>query len=69
MNKICVEIKCPFFISETEKTLSCEGVAAGIVNVMRYKTSIAKMEQIRKYCANYPNACHIGKAAGHKYKE
>ena len=68
MHNICVEIKCPFFTSETDKSLSCEGVAADIkTNTMRFETSVAKLEYISTYCVNYPNECAICKAISKKY--
>lgn len=67
MNHICSEIKCPFFTSETDKSLSCEGSEINVVNTMRFPNCVEKLKYIEKHCVHYPNECHISKAAEKKY--
>ena len=67
MNHICADIKCPFFTSETEKSIRCEGAVNGSLNTLKFDNDEDKMAYIEKYCTNYPNNCHICKAADAKY--
>jgi hypothetical protein len=67
-NAVCTDIKCPFFRSETETTISCEGAEIGIRNVMHFKGKEEKIDYIKRFCLKYPNNCHIRNAAEEKYK-
>lgn len=67
MHHICSQIKCPYFMTEIEKTIRCEGVAKGSINALKFDNKEDKMAYIEKYCLNYPNDCHICKAAENKY--
>ena len=57
MNHICAEIKCPFFTSETERSISCEGAEIDIKNTMRFRDGNQKMSYIQRFCTKYPNNC------------
>jgi hypothetical protein len=64
MNNYCwANIKCPFFRTETEKSITCEGCQEGIVNVMRFSEVDQKKEYLKKNCNNFPNDCPVFKAA------
>lgn len=67
MNRICADIKCPYFTSETDRSLSCEGCEMGVKNTMRFENIEAKLDYIERFCFNYPNECHICIAAERKY--
>lgn len=67
MNRICADIMCPFFSSETEMAISCEGVEKGIRNTMKFESKGAKLDYIERFCLKYPNNCHISEAAERKY--
>lgn len=64
-----VDIKCPYFTSETEKGLNCEGCLQGSE---RMKTSFAtiadKKSFIASHCLEYPNTCVIAMANDMKYQ-
>lgn len=62
MSYMLAEIKCPFFVSETEKNLMCEGAGKDVKNTMRFPDKKAKMEYMRKHCVHFPNECHLFKA-------
>lgn len=68
MNRICKDIMCPYFTSETDKSLSCEGCEMGVRNTMRFETKEAKLDYIERFCFSYPNECHVCVAAEKKYE-
>lgn len=68
-NHICCEIKCPYFTSETGKSLSCEGPDVGMINTMRFRDEGKKIDYIKKHCVNYPNECHLFKAVEAHYEQ
>lgn len=67
-SSLCADIKCPFFRSETEKSIACEGVEIDIYNTMRFKGKEEKVDYIKRFCFRYPNDCHICQAAKRKYE-
>lgn len=69
MNRICADIKCPFFRSETELSIRCEGPEMQVLNTMKFPDSESKMRYSEKYCVYYPNECHIRHAAEVKWKD
>lgn len=68
MIRICADIKCPFFTTETELSISCEGAEAAVRNTMKFESKEAKLDYIKRYCLFYPNNCHIRNAVEEKYK-
>lgn len=67
MNHICADIECPFFLTETGKTISCEGVEDGTKNLMRFESSEDKVAYIEEHCCHYPNECKLRKILEEKY--
>ena len=63
MSYMLAEVKCPFFVSETEKCLSCEGVEIDTRNTMRFTDGKEKLKYMRKHCVNFPNNCPVFKGA------
>ena len=65
---IVVDIKCPYFRSETAKGLNCEGCLQGSE---RMKTSFLneddKSSYIASHCFEYPNTCIIAITNDSKY--
>lgn len=67
-NRITIDIMCPYFTSETDRSISCEGCEMGVKNTMRFESKETKFDYIKRYCYNYPNECHVCKAADKKYE-
>ena len=67
-NKILPNVKCPYFVSVTEKAISCEGVSKSNKVVVCFETKGKKMDHINSYCYNFPNSCPIAKAVDRKYE-
>ena len=63
MSYMLSEIKCPFFVSETEKCICCEGIETDSKNTMRFIDAKSKIKYIGKHCVNFPNECCIFKGA------
>ena len=60
-------IKCPYYLSEHEKTITCEGVVS--TNIMQRFDSKGKKEEFQeKNCFKYPNECPYFKLNEGKYK-
>lgn len=68
MNTICGDVMCPFFTTETNKTINCEGVENGVKNSLRFEDRELKLDYMKRYCLKYPNECLICKAAKEKYE-
>lgn len=60
-------IKCPFFMTETDKSIYCEGCAGGSSNRLKFDRENDKRIYIVKQCYHYPNNCSIAKGAEAKY--
>lgn len=67
--KKIADIKCPFFINETEMSITCEGPEAGSRCKLRFEDLNSKYRYIDKHCVNYPNDCSICHGAKIKYEE
>jgi hypothetical protein len=67
MNRICADIKCPYFTSEAESIIRCEGPEMGTKNIMRFPDEKSKLLYMEKHCTEYPNNCNICIAAEKKY--
>jgi collagenase-like PrtC family protease len=62
------DIKCPFFSSITEKSISCEGMDSSCRNVMWFVTEQERYQYVQKHCFNYPNECPIALEVEKKYE-
>ena len=63
---INTEAKCPFFISEAQKTITCEGIA-GKETVTRFGDVSGKVGHEMKYCCENYSECPVNKAIMQKY--
>lgn len=64
-----VDVKCPYFSSETAKAIHCEGYEKGQQrNSTLFDGKDEKEAHINKYCANYPNNCPLSKIIDKKYE-
>lgn len=64
-----VDIKCPYFGSETEMGLNCEGCLKGSIRTKTtFKSCSEKKAFIVENCLHYPNGCAISRANDNKYE-
>lgn len=68
VDRTYIDIVCPYFTSETERGINCEGCLKGSD---RIKTSFMSVEEkkahITQNCCVYPNKCVIAVANDNKY--
>lgn len=65
-----IGIKCPYFICETEKGITCEGYTDKAKTVKTVFESIAdKGEHIEDFCSCFPNGCPLAHMVDEKYDE
>ena len=63
-------IKCPFYQKLGEKTIACEGHAAGTCMVTRFSDVQAKKEHLKQNCySETGGACFLAAALFRKYEE
>lgn len=64
------DIKCPFFYSDKENTISCEGVKKNSTNRQIFKTTKDRQIWESRYCCSIEacKKCPIYKVADEKYK-
>lgn len=64
---INVEAICPFFLCESKKSITCEGIITESM-VSRFDTEEEKQFHEKTYCTKYDfESCEICKALGKKY--
>ena len=63
---INVEAVCPFFYTESAKSVTCEGIV-GINTVTRFSYSSQKRAHEKHYCTSEYGTCPIYKANMDKY--
>lgn len=51
--------KCPYYIRESEYTITCEGVHPGTETVQKFPLKQRKEDFQEKCCYRYPNECKI----------
>lgn len=54
-----VNTKCPYYICETEKSITCEGISENTKNVTRFEEGKEKKKHQDRYCNKYPNECRL----------
>lgn len=64
-----VNTKCPYYISETEQSITCEGIQEKMKNVIRFQNKSEKKTYQEEYCAKYPNGCRLSKVLNEKNGE
>lgn len=63
-----VNVVCPYFLAEGEKSLVCEGVCPAAKNKITFGTEAEKDAYIIRHCIRYPNNCFIACASDERYK-
>lgn len=53
------DVKCPYFVAETAKSISCEGFFGDAVIMTRHQTQDDKNQYMEIYCSRYPNECPL----------
>lgn len=59
---------CPYYIRDSQKQITCEGVVAGAETSMKFESEERKLEYQKQYCFLYPNECMICKGLDAKYQ-
>ena len=63
-------IRCPFFESETEKSIVCEGFVKTAVLITRFPNEKKKIAYINKYCAHCTGGdCYLAKSQYERYSQ
>lgn len=64
-----VNARCPYFIRDSRKTITCEGIIGGALTQMVFETEAKKDAHIRNECIRYPDCeCTVRFALDKKYK-
>ena len=66
---ILPDIKCPFYMGMTEKSITCEGIDIAYKNMSMFSSREKCMIHIEKYCKCFPNKCYVADAINRKYEE
>ena len=62
--------KCPFYICEFKKTVTCEGFADGIESTLTsFESEEKKSDFVRGYCMSCYKNCKVYKSIMDKYPE
>lgn len=63
-----VNVKCPYYISESDRYMTCEGVNGDVIK-QRFggRKAIGKYQKIN--CNKYPNDCLIAGMLDEKYNK
>lgn len=64
-----VNIKCPYFLYEKEKSITCEGVCEQCRNKMSFESPDDKDAYIIRHCLRYPNNCLLAAGLDERYGE
>lgn len=62
-----VNAKCPYFVKEAQKSVTCEGLISGSNTMIRFKDEDSKDRHIRNKCLNYPNCCQLARSLDKRY--
>jgi len=60
--------KCPYYIRDSRKQITCEGVIVGSETGMKFECESMKIKYQRQNCFKYPNDCMICKGLDEKYE-
>lgn len=61
------EAKCPFYRSDADKTLLCEGVPSGTLMKIVFPTAARALRYFRRYCAGDYTKCAMNRMLEDKY--
>ncbi len=62
------DIKCPYFLTDGDIYLTCEGMYSQIVK-QKFDGNMQMIRHQRKFCNKYPNSCAIAVQNDKKYTE
>jgi hypothetical protein len=62
-----VNAKCPYYQSESRKSITCEGIYANTETVTRFMEEKEKDAHIERCCMKYPNGCSLCREIEEKY--
>ena len=60
--------QCPYYIRDSLKQITCEGVVSGSEMSMKFDSESGKLKYQKQYCFSYPNNCMICKGLDAKYQ-
>lgn len=61
------EAKCPFYRSDSDKMLLCEGLPSGAVMKIIFPTAAKALRYFRRYCAGDYKKCEMNRMLEKKY--
>lgn len=61
------EARCPFYRSDADKTLLCEGAPSGTVMKIVFTTAARALRYFRRYCAGDYTKCAMNRMLEDKY--
>lgn len=61
-------IKCPFYLRESEYTMTCEGIASGTELATKFPSEKEKREYQKCNCYHRKSSCVIMRMLEEKYK-
>lgn len=61
------EAKCPFYRSDADKTLLCEGAPSGTTMKIIFPTAAQSLRYFRRYCAGDYSKCAMNRMLEGKY--
>ncbi len=64
-----VNVKCPFYITDDSKSITCEGFKTGCDTRNRFKNKNNKDVHMEEHCQKDYKKCGIYKLASEKYKK
>ena len=62
-------IKCPFYLRESEYTITCEGVETGTELATKFPSEKTKKEYQKHKCYHAKNGCALMRMLEKKYEE
>lgn len=63
------DAKCPFFLRDSKRSITCEGVAPGTEMMSRFPSVTDKVAYMRGHCFRFNSGCEIARLLQEKYKE
>lgn len=64
-----VRVKCPFFISSSDKCITCEGITDDCTLTLEFRKNKMKKQYRRNNCEEDYEDCELYKTLERKYEE
>lgn len=63
------DVKCPFFLSSSKRTISCEGITDDCTTTLNFSSREKRNAQLRIFCADKYEYCEIYRMLEEMYEE